>query len=186
IGENAYKYLPEVRKLLKQGKYEEAHALANKKLTGIIHKNPDSNLSFGDYGAFQTMGNLYIEVEQEGEITDYRRELDLQKSIGGVSYKAGNVSHSRTYFGSYPRRTMVYRFQNSAPEGTTYRIRFVTPHVKTKEYMKGNTYVFRGELADNGMQFGVWLGIRTKGGEVRYKNDQIIVTGAQSITLLHT
>src|SRR5690606_5480701 len=33
--ENAHKHLPEVRRLLDAGKYDEAHKLANKELTGI-------------------------------------------------------------------------------------------------------------------------------------------------------
>ncbi len=186
IRENANRYLPEVRRLLKHGKYKKAHALANRELTGIIHKKPGGTSQFGDFGAQQTMGDLYIEVEQSGKITDYRRELDLKKSVGRVSYQAGNVSHSRIYFGSYPRRTLVYHFQNSAPGGTTYRIWFETPHVKRKEYMRGHTYVFRGKVANNGMKFGVLLGVRTKGGDIHYKDGKIVVTGAQALTLLHT
>ena len=186
LREHAHKYLPEVRRLLNEGKPEAAHALAARELTGIIHPKENSTLDFGDYGAQLTMGDLYIGIEHQGEITDYHRELDLQQSIGQVSYREGDVIHRRIYFGSYPRRTLVYRFENSASGGRTYRIRFDIPHVRLEERLKNNVYVLKGEVADNGMPFEIQLGIRTDAEGVRFYEGKLIIDGARTLTLLHT
>ena len=140
---------------------------------------------FGDYGAQQTMGDLYIKIDQSDEISDYRRELDLQHAVGSVEYMAGKVRHSRTYFGSYPQRTMVYRFENTASGGRSYRIRFKTPHVTDYERFENGQYLFRGHVADNGMEFGLRLGIKTEEGTITYNDGEIVVSNANSVTILH-
>lgn len=186
LRDNAYRYLPKLRELLRNGKFKKANALASKELTGIIHKKPDSYLSFGDYGAYQTMGDLYIKIQQQGEVTDYRRTLDIEKAVGRVQYKSGAVNHSRLFFASYPLRTMVYHFENSEPKGTTYTIWLEIPHVNIQSFMDDQVYVYRGKLANNGMKFGIRLGIRAPGATIQYEDGKIIVKNAQSLTLLHT
>ena len=65
IKKDAWKHLKEVRRLLDDGKMKEAHELANKELTGSMHKAKDSRSQFGNYGAQQTMGDLFVEVNQQ-------------------------------------------------------------------------------------------------------------------------
>ena len=70
IKKNAHENLDEIRDLLDQYKYDEANKLAEKVLIGEIDKkNNNYNSSFGDYGAQQTMGDLYIKVNHEGKAT---------------------------------------------------------------------------------------------------------------------
>ena len=63
IKKDAWKYLAEVRRLLDEGKMEEAHELANRELTGAMHKAEGSESQFGNYGAQQTMGDFYVEID---------------------------------------------------------------------------------------------------------------------------
>jgi alpha-L-fucosidase 2 len=81
LREGASDWLPEIRSLLNEGKSDEAHRLANEKLTGII--NPVNGLSFGDYGSQQTMGDLHVNIlNQSPDITGYHRELDISSAQG--------------------------------------------------------------------------------------------------------
>lgn len=112
IRENAASQLPAIRERLQKGDAEKAFELTGQWLSGIIH--PREGLGFGDYGAQQTMGDLFVNVENQGEISDYRRELNLNTGRGQVSYTSGEVNHTRTFFGAYPLRTMVYHFENDS------------------------------------------------------------------------
>lgn len=181
LRKDAWKYLDDVRQLLKENKFEEAHQLANKQLTGVIH-NQGSSSAYGDYGAQQTMGDLFIEVSHSGTPENYRRELDLKKAEGRVSYEIDGAEYTRTYFGSHPRQVMVYRLESS--RRTDYSIKYETPHVKTEEEFTGETYFFRGQVADNALEFETFLKIDTD-GEVRYEKGVIRVLGAQSLTICH-
>ena len=62
------------------------------------------------------IGCLYFTFsDHEGACSDYRRELDLSRSLAGVSYKMDGVRYEREYFCSYPGRVMVMRFTSDAP-----------------------------------------------------------------------
>lgn len=134
IKKDAWKHLAEVRRLLDAGKMDAAHELANRELTGTMYKAPDSKSSFGNYGGQQTMGDLFIEVEHDGEVSDYIRELDIEKAEGRVSYSIGDAHYSRTYFSNYPSKTMVYRFESNS--ATDYTLTYKTPHTRIKKHFQ--------------------------------------------------
>jgi len=180
----AYRYLPKVRELLKQDLFDEAHILAKKQLTGIIHRN-NSNLQFGDYGAYQSFGDIFIDVENDGEITKYYRDLNISKAVAHVKYMSGRVQHERIYFASYPEKVLVFRLKNDAPLGANYKIR-LSLHHKADLKFSGNKLVANGALENNGMAFQLQMLVRNDGGNVFFKDGMLNVTNSKSITLLLT
>jgi alpha-L-fucosidase 2 len=182
LRKDAYKTLPKVRELLAQGKLKEADKLASAEMTGIIHEKK-GNTPSSDFGAQQTMGDLYVSVSHKGEIKNYRRELDISTATGKVSYEAGTEKYERTYFGNYPSRVMVYTFKSTSPE--TYSVRFKTPHHKEYEKFENNHYVFGGSLKDNKQEFETTYRIDTD-GKITYENGIVVVKNAKKISLIHT
>lgn len=182
LKKEAYKHLPQVRELLAAGKMKEAHALANKELTGVIHEKKENTPS-SDFGAQQTVGDLFIQLPAKGAVQNYRRELNISDALGKVSYDAGGSHFERTYFGNYPSKAMVYKFTSSTPE--TYFIRFETPHAKDYEQFAKNQYTFGGHLKDNRQEFETVYRIDTD-GKTAFSNGVLTVTGAKSIVLIHT
>jgi alpha-L-fucosidase 2 len=178
----ASQYLPKVRELLAAGKLKEAHELANQQFTGIVHENK-ANTPSSDFGAQQTVGDLYVSISRKGEISNYRRELDIANAVGRVSYDAGGSHFERTFIGNYPSKVMVYRFQSSAPE--TYSVRFASPHHKEYEHFEKNMYTFGGSLKDNHQEFETVYRIDTDGKTV-FKDGILTVTNAKSVVLVHT
>lgn len=62
------------------------------------------------YGSYRNFGNLYIRslgVNSSTEVTNYRRELDIQNAVGRVSYTIGDVDYCREYIASYPADVMA-------------------------------------------------------------------------------
>ena len=182
IKKDAWKHLAEVRRLLDEGKMDEAHELANRELTGSMYKDPDSKSSFGNYGGQQTMGDLFIEVKHEGEVSDYIRELDIEKAEGRVSYTIGDAQYSRTYFANYPSKTMVYRFESNT--ATDYSLTYKTPHIKNTESFSNATYSFQGHVEDNGMEFETRLKFETD-GNLEFKDGVLTVSGAKYVNIYH-
>src|SRR5690554_6729186 len=74
--ENAHKYLPEVRRLLNEGKYGEAHRLANRELTGTIKKDANAEGWVG-FGAYQPFGDVFVKPAHSTTIKNYNRELNI-------------------------------------------------------------------------------------------------------------
>src|SRR5688572_25944189 len=62
--------LPEVRRLLFAGQPREAYALAERKLMGKPWR----------LESYQSLADLRLNFDHEGEITDYQRSLDLDRS----------------------------------------------------------------------------------------------------------
>ncbi|MDT0551854.1 glycoside hydrolase family 95 protein [Urechidicola vernalis] len=182
IKKDAWKHLAEVRRLLDEGKMDEAHELANRELTGSMYKDPDSKSSFGNYGAQQTMGDLFIEVKHEGEVSDYIRELDIENAEGRVSYTIGDTQYSRTYFASYPSKTMIYRFESNT--ATDYSLTYKTPHIKNTESFSNATYSFQGHVEDNGMEFETRIKFETD-GTIEFKDGELIVSSAKYVNMYH-
>jgi alpha-L-fucosidase 2 len=180
--QGASEYLPVVRQLLQQGEMQKAHELAAKRMTGIIH--PRHGNDFGDYGAQQTMGDIFVSVGNQGEIKNYRRMLNLQTGTGSVKYTAGDVEHSRSFFGCYPQRLMVYRFENNAPEGTEYTVRMSTPHPIDSITRHGNITRYYGHLADNKLEFFTALVIETD-GTAEFADGETRVHNAGTLTIKH-
>src|SRR5437016_2044843 len=85
----ANKVLPEIRRLLIEGKHVEAEALVNANFTC---KGPGSGGR--QYGCYQVLGNLHLTF-QTGDtntpVTDYRRELNLNDAITRVRFTRSGI-----------------------------------------------------------------------------------------------
>lgn len=183
VKKGAYKYLPKVRELLKAGKMEEAHKMVNKHLTGAVDYGKQYNGEFGDYGAQQTTGDLFVRVKHKGKIFRYRRSLDISNALAKVEYNSGDVYYKREFFGNYPENTMVYRFESS--DRTDYTFRFETPHKRLNIKFKHKVYSFTGAVADNGMEFGTMFDFSETDGKVSFKNGKVSIKNAKYLTIKH-
>ncbi|WP_242083147.1 glycosyl hydrolase family 95 catalytic domain-containing protein [Aestuariivivens sediminis] len=183
LKEQAYEHLPVVRRLLKEGKTKQADLLVRKEFTGSIETGKRYNSEFGDYGAQQTMGDLYIKVKHHGDASNYVRSLDLKTGLAEVKYDINNESYKRTYFGNYPSKVMVYHFESTVP--TDYEIRFITPHATTEETFVDGKYIFQGKVADNGLAFETVISFNQTDGNILYRNGVIYIEGAKEMTIFN-
>ncbi len=183
--ENAYTYLPEIRRLINEGKYKEADQLASKELTGII-KGTNDNGGWEGFGAYQTFGDLFVKIDQSGEPTNYIRELDISTSIATVKYKVDGVSHKRNYFASYPSRTLVFRFENDSPDGIDYEIRESTPHKNAAIELRGDELIMSGHLENNGMGYESRILIESDGEKATLIDGKLRIKSAKQLTLYLT
>ncbi|MCL3779360.1 glycoside hydrolase family 95 protein [Prolixibacteraceae bacterium JC049] len=182
LKEGAWKHLAKVRDLLNQGKMDEAHKVASDELSGAVHKIPGGSM-FGDYGAQQTMGEIFIDIDHGSKVDNYRRTLDLSNSEARITYSVDGKKYSRTYFGSYPQKSLVYRFENEKP--STYTIEYVSPHQKRNETYKNSIYSFNGIVANNGMEYQTCLKIDTD-GKVEYDDGKFKISNVKELTIYHT
>ena len=181
---NAYQHLPTVRALLKEGKYKEAHALANRELTGIIKESTDEG--WVGFGSYQSFGDLFIRTQHTGEVSNYLRSLDISSSTGTVSYQAGDVHFKRTYFASYPKRVLVFRFENDAEKGTDYEIELSSLHNNKNITLENNVLIMRGALENNGMEFESRIWIDATSANVSFEDGLLKIAHADAFTLYLT
>ncbi len=82
----AYKGLPGIRQLIKEGRYPEANKAMNEQRTCL----KEGRSGVGTYGSYQTLGDLNLDfAPPAGAPAAYRRWLDIDEAVAGVSYKVG-------------------------------------------------------------------------------------------------
>jgi len=89
---DAHQVLPEIRRLLQEGKNPEAEALVNAHFTC---QGPGSGGR--QYGCYQVLGNLWLDFQTDpnAPVTNYRRELDLSNAIAKLEYQRAGVTFRR-------------------------------------------------------------------------------------------
>ena len=176
----AHKYLPDIRRLLDEGKFDEAHQLANKELSGIIKASTKEG--WIGFGSYQSFADVFVKTKQEGQVEAYRRELNISEAVGTVSYKAGDVNHKREYFASYPKRVLVFRYENDAASGTDYQIRHESLHKNIEVSFSDSQLIIDGHLENNNMGFESRMLIDTD-GVVEFDQGELTVKSAKYVSL---
>jgi len=105
---DAYKVLPEIRKLLLEGKNPEAEALVN---ANFICEGPGSSggTGKGQYGCYQVLGNLHLTFPNDGQlpVENYRRELNLNDAVARMEFRRAGVTFRREMFVSADRSKQI-------------------------------------------------------------------------------
>jgi alpha-L-fucosidase 2 len=167
--------LNQVRNLLFKGEYAHAQSIVEKDMQGT-----------GGWNTYQTLGDLYIKSDQEDEVTDYYRDLNLDSAIAHVSYKASGVSYKREYFSSAVDQTLVIRISCDKPGGINLSAKLKRPQAG-KVVALNNTMTMSGEITAPRPDFpGVYYEAQIRafsdGGTISGSGDSLIVKGASSVT----
>ncbi len=113
--------LPEIRKLIFDGKQKEAEQMANRI---IISKKSHGQM-------FEPAGNLHLVFDGHENYTNYYRELDIEKAVTKTSYNVGDVTYTREVFASFPDRVIVIHLTASKPNSISFTAFYSTPLSKS-------------------------------------------------------
>ena len=176
--------LPEIRKLLFDGKFKEADALINK--TQICKGKGSAG---GTYGCYQTLGDLHFDFETDAKYTNYHRELNLERGLVLISYTQNDVKFKREVFASYPDRALVMRITASKPGAINFAVTMDRPE-RYKTESIGDQLVMSGTVQDgkggDGLTFVARLKATADNGDVQYREGKLIVSKATNVTLVLT
>ena len=89
-------------------------------------ENPSGN--DGTMGAYQCLGNLFINLPGHENLADYRRDLDIGNALAHVGYQSGGVNYRREYFCSHPDGVLVVRLTADRPGSYTGSIELSDAH----------------------------------------------------------
>jgi len=188
----ALEALPEIRKLLFDGKYAEAQKLANRTL---ICKGVGSNRGRGGkvaYGSYETLGDLKLAfpTSTNSPIKNYRRELDLETAVVRVSFEQDGVRFTREMFSSFPDQALVVRLTASKRGALSFLAGLSRPEAAQVLADGNNALLMRGQLwnglTNAGMKFAARLQAKVEGGSVSSEGDVLNITKADAVTLLLT
>jgi len=173
----AYKYLPEVRKLIFEGKYAEAQKIVQQQFMGprLIR-------------SYQTLGDLQVRLQLPQPVDEYRRQLDLDTAIASVSYRAGGTLYRREVFASAADQCIVMRLTCRKKGALTFDVKLSRPADFELRVDQPDRLVMWGRVTQQGRYPGVRYEAQLKviptGGKIVADQKKLRVEGADAVTIL--
>jgi alpha-L-fucosidase 2 len=185
--EDACKTLPEIRRLLLEGKNPEAEALMNPNFTC---KGPGSSSGSGDgqYGCYQVLGNLHLSfLPISAPITCYRRELDLNNAVTHLQFIRGGVQFQREMFVSKPAEVILLRLTADKAGQISFIAKLDRPERFATAAAGKNGLLMTGQL-DNGLggkgvRYAARIRVVNEGGSVSVQGNVLNVSKADEVVL---
>lgn len=114
--------LPKIRELLWQGRNAEAQELMYGSFNcsgGGTFGGKSWNKPYGDY---QLLGKMVVDYDGTGDITGYRRELNLSRGVATVEFERDGVRYTREAFCGYDSDVAVIRLAAGRRGALGFRI----------------------------------------------------------------
>src|ERR1035441_10347920 len=169
--------LAKIRQLLWDGKQKEAEDLAMKEfMSEPLHQK-----------AYQAFGDLVIEMP-EGEVSGYRRWLDLDTGIAAVEFTQDGVTFRREVFASYPANAILVRLSTSKPRALAFPVTLNSAHADSQAVLlPSGELSMAGKVAESAIRFEARLSVAAQAGMLRdVRVGSLAFSGADSATLILT
>jgi alpha-L-fucosidase 2 len=178
----ALEALPEVRKLLFDGKNEAASQLSGASMMGI----PQGVKSY------QSFGDLWLTAPEAKSVTDYKRDLDLDTSVVTTSYTVDGVRFQREVFASALQQIIVIRLTADRPGAIDVEAAMTRPQDAQCLSENANCIILRGQIQTKHHETGEVAGLRfeahllalPEGGEMTNLDGVLRFRGANAVTLM--
>lgn len=193
INPGAYAALGKVREALAREDYAQAYALS-RQMQGLYTQS------------FLPLGDLKLQQDfNGGEVTGYRRALDIRDGIQTTSFTANGVRYQREVFASNPDQVIVVRLQADQPRRISLDLGAASPLRSTSTVEQGvlrlggkaPAQVDPNYVRDNlepvvqddpagcrGMRFALLVKPVVRDGTVTQQDGRISIRDASEVTLL--
>ena len=182
VNPHAKDALPEVRRLIFEGKYKEAQDLANAK---VMPNAVGQNMGM----PYQPFGDLYIAMFGHADYTNYERFLDLDNAKTVVRYTVEGVRYEREVIAPFGGNDVIAIHLIASDKGKiTFTTHLTTPHENPLVGSESATAFLQGvsskhEGLKGKVRFMGRLAVQTKGGRTSGSNGTISVVGADEATV---
>ncbi len=192
---DAKKYLPKIRELILKGEFQEAQNYATYAFSGV----PSSQRTY------QTLGDLlFCHHYKSNNETCYKRWLDVDNSIVGVSYDIDDISYTRTVFASNPDDVIIVKFSASKPNSINFdmlltRSDYLPNPAKSKSSQftlygtskyyseiktrNNNQLTLIGDGGKDAIEFCMSAKVKSIDGEVNVIGETVVVRNATEVTI---
>ncbi len=170
--------LPEIRKLIFEGKNKEASELAAKNIQSDSINGMD----------FQPVGDLEVSFEGHENYENYYRELNLEKAIATTAYTVNGVRYTREAFASIPAQVMVLHLTADRKASLTFKTSLSSKQKSTVAIDDKQQIVVTGisgkkDGVAGKVKFEAIAHVSTKGGRQIVNGNNVEVEGADEATI---
>lgn len=187
---DAHKAIPDIRAALDREDYRTADKLQHK-VQGHYSEN------------YQPLGTLVIDyLDRSGEITDYRRWLDISDATAATRYKVDGKAFASDYFASAPDSVIVIRLKTDDSKGirAILTLNSLLPHISSAA---GNEISMEGYAAyhslpvyrqngnshqydpERGIHFNTIVRVVAADGEIKsFPTGEVKIDGSSEVMIL--
>jgi len=172
---DAWKDLPELRRLVREGKYDQATRFANAKFNGPAPYN----------NSYQTLGDLNFTFElPDKDISGYRRDLDIATALANVTFNSGGATFHRQTFASAADDVIAHRIVSDRKGSVTFNLKLSRVERANTKFVAPDTLVMTGNTGDT-LGYEVRARVLAKGGKITGNPDGTLrVEKADDVTVL--
>ena len=189
--ENAAAVLPEIRRLLLEGRNAEAEQLVNANFTCAGRGSGLGKAANDPFGCYQTLGDLRLRFQHEdggSGFNDYMRELDLSSAKMTMSYRQGGVRFTREAFVSAPDEVFVLRLGADRPGMISFDLSLDRAERSETVAIDAQTLEMRGQLNDGrevgkGVRFAARVKVFALGGTSAVEGNTLQLRAADDVFL---
>ena len=185
VNPNAKEALPEVRRLIFEGKYQEAQDMAN---ANIMPNAVGQNMGM----PFQPFGDMYIAMPGHANYSNYERWLDIDNGKTVVRYTVDGVQYERETIAPLGGHQVIAVHLTASEKGKiTFTANMTSPHENVLVGGEGLEATLLGvsskhEGLKGKVRFMGRMAVQNVGGKVFQNNGIISVEGADEATLYIT
>ncbi|WP_217447595.1 glycoside hydrolase family 95 protein [Maribellus comscasis] len=189
VVEGGAAYLPQIQKYIFEGEPIKAHKLFGRKLMGYPVEQQK----------YQSLANLYLFFENEEEVSEYKRWLDLETGIVCTEYTVDDITYCREVLSSAPDQVILVRLTASKPGSLTFKAQL--RGVRNSAHSNYATDYFRmdgvgqdglmvnGKSADymgveGKIRYRAQLKAIPEGGTIKEEDDYLLIDKADAVTLI--
>ncbi|MCL3850431.1 glycoside hydrolase family 95 protein [Parabacteroides sp. GYB001] len=119
--------------LMRKERYKEATDLVCKNWLGRLHQY------------YQPFADLHIQNNKTGEVSEYKRDLNISDAIASTRYVQNGIRYEREVFASNPENVIVVCLRSDSPEGIDITLDFTSEHPTAVQKSKDDRLVVQGK-----------------------------------------
>lgn len=162
-----------VRELILAGRYEEANVAGNDAFGGGGRRRDGKPNRVDPY---QPAGDFHVSLNH-GAVTDYRRELDLERAVATITYHADGATFQQEYLAHIDHDLLFVRISADSPFDGTFRLgRVEDPDCFLCFQTLYNSLIMDGQF-EGGIGFRTEARLLTADGEALFTDDHLVLRG---------
>jgi alpha-L-fucosidase 2 len=189
---DAGQYLPQIQKLLFEGKNIEAQEIMSEHFVCQGLGSGHGNGAKTPYGCYQILANLHLQynygIDSSKIFVDkYYRELSLDNAVAKTKFSVNNTSYEREYFTSFDDDVIIIKLSSGKLKKINFTLSMDRPElfaVKTENNKMQMSGQLNNGIDGKGMKYSVKLAVLADGGDIVTGEKTLQIKNANSAIII--
>ncbi len=193
--QDAYKYLPEIQKLLKEERNKEAQELLQQHFVSAGKGSGYGNGADVKFGCYQILSDLFINWRDTSSvIAGYKRTLQIDKALAITEWKRNDINYKEEVWVSAPQQVIIIRLSADKTNALNFDLALTRKPARQVAGERaifsssGNSITMKGQLnggdGDAGIVFAAYAKAIAPKGKVTTFNNRLKIEGDKECVII--